>query len=88
MWLLTRRKSDKVFLNLEEQRGGGLLMIRKFQTRHTLKHIGFYGTLQKRREQKTAVKITNFNHSDIPKLSEDKLKFFGEDLTKKIYIIF
>ena len=44
--------------------------------------------LFKKDGNKKPVKITNFNHSDIPKLSEDKLKFFEEDLTKKIYIIF
>ena len=44
MTVLTRRKIDRNFLN-SEKRGGGLLMIRKLQTRHILKHIDYYGTL-------------------------------------------
>ena len=79
-------------MNLEKQRGTQntikkLIIDDTEVTDQTyiLNHIkDFHEVLFKKREQKTTAEIKDFlNVIDVPKLSEDQVKFCEEDLTKK-----
>ena len=79
-------------MNLEKQRGsqytiGNLVVDDKYiadQT-HILEHIReFYKTLFKTWKQETVIEMeTFFSDVDIPKLFENQVKFFEEDLTEE-----
>ena len=79
-------------MNLEKQRGAQNTIKKLIVDGNEIKdqtHISecikeFYETLFKKRKQKTAAEVKSFlRHLNIPKLSEDKLKLFEEDLIEK-----
>ena len=91
-WYEQSEKSTKVFFNLEKQRGfqntiKKLVIYDKEITdqTHILKNIRkFYENLFKTREQKNKIEIEDlFSDVDIPKLSENQVKLYEENLTEK-----
>ena len=91
-WYEHSKKSTKLFLNLEKQRGAQKTIEKNIiNDKETTDQVyilecikEFYETLFKKCEQKTATKIESLiSHINTPKLSEDKAKHCEEDLTEK-----
>ena len=91
-WYEHGKKSTKLFLKLEKQRGSQntikkLVIDDKEITEqtHILEHIReFYETLFKTREEKTKTEMENFfSDVDIPKLSENQVTLCEENLTEE-----